>query len=315
MAGSGNSTQKTFSRILLGAVVLVLAGGMLLYLVPSMPGNGGDAPADAVATVGGDAITTGDVRDRLREYEQRSPGPQFQMMQQYYVGTILRDLVFQKELEYEAKRLGIHVTDRERADRIRQILPMTYNGDTFVGMDRYAQVVQERAQMTVPQFEEAIRQSLLIQKFQKLVTDGISVGPQELQDEFKYRNEKVKLDYALIKPEDLQAKINLTEDEIKAAYDKNRASYMVPEKRIIRYALVDANQVRQSTQITDDELKAQYQRDIQQYQVPDRVKVEHILLMTVSKTDAEIAEIKQKAEDVLKQAKKPGAKFEELAKK
>ena len=87
-----------------------------------------------------------------------------------------------------------------------------------------------------------------------------------MQDEFKYRNEKVKLDYALIKPEDLEAKITPTEDEIKAAYDKNRSRYMVPEKRIVRYALVDANQVRQSTQVSNDELKAQYQRDIQQYQ-------------------------------------------------
>ena len=49
MAGSGNTQQKTFSRILLGAVVLVLTGGMLLYLVPSMPGNGGDAPAGAAS--------------------------------------------------------------------------------------------------------------------------------------------------------------------------------------------------------------------------------------------------------------------------
>ena len=227
----------------------------------------------------------------------------------------MNELLFQKEIEYEAKRLGIHVSDQERADRIRQLLPMAYNGDTFIGNDRYAQVVQERAQMTVPAFEEAIRQSLLVQKFQKLVTDGISVGPQELQDEFKYRNEKVKLDYALIKPEDLEAKITPTEDEIKAAYDKNRSRYMVPEKRVVRYALVDANQVRQNTQVSDDDLKAQYQRDIQQYQVPNRVHVEHILLMTVGKTDAEIAEIKQKAEDILKQAKKPGAKFEDLAKK
>jgi peptidyl-prolyl cis-trans isomerase D len=48
--------------------------------------------------------------------------------------------------------------------------------------------------------------------------------------------------------------------------------------------------------------------------VPSRVHVEHILLMTVGKTDAEVEEIRQKAEDVLKQARK-GAKFEDLAKK
>jgi peptidyl-prolyl cis-trans isomerase D len=141
------------------------------------------------------------------------------------------------------------------------------------------------------------------------------VGPTEIQDEFQYRNQKIKVDYALIKPEDLAAKLTPTEDEIKVSYDKNRAKYMVPEKRVVRYALVDANQVRQSTQVSDEDLQAQYKHDLPQYQIPNRVHVEHILLMTVSKTDAEVAEIHQKADDILKQAKKPGAKFEDLAKK
>src|SRR5262249_33420229 len=44
------------------------------------------------------------------------------------------------------------------------------------------------------------------------------------------------------------------------------------------------------------------------------VHAEHILFMTVGKTDAEVDEIKKKAEDVLKQVKK-GAKFDDLAKK
>src|ERR1700732_3148452 len=217
-------------------------------------------------------------------------------------------------MEDEANRLGIHVSDQERADRIRQYLPTAYNGDTSVGIDRYAAEVQARFQMTVPVFEELIRQGLLQEKFRKLVTDGISVGPPELQDEFRYRNEKVKLDYALIKPEDLEAKISPDDGEIKSTYEKNKGKYMVPEKRVVRYALVDANQIRQNTQISDDELKVQYQQDIQQYQVPNRVHVQHILLMTVGKTDAEVAEIRQKAEDVLKQAKK-SAKFDDLAKK
>ena len=314
MAAPASDSRKTRTRILFGIFALILGGSMLLYLVPQTPGNA-DVPADAVATVGDQTVSTIDIQQRLSEYEQRSPGGNFKLMERFYARQVLNELLFQKELEYEARRLGIHVSDQERADRIRQLLPMAYEGDTFIGNDRYAQEVQARTQMSVPAFEEAVRQSLLMQKFQKLVTDGISVGPDELQDEFRYRNEKIKVDYAVVKPEDLQAKIVPTEDEIKAAYDKNRSAYMVPEKRVVRYALVDANQIRQSTQISDDELKAQYQRDFQQYQVPNRVHVEHILLMTVGKTDAEVAEIKQKAEDILKQAKKPGANFEDLAKK
>ncbi len=124
----------------------------------------------------------------------------------------------------------------------------------------------------------------------------------------------MKLEYALIKPEDLEGKISPDEAEIRAAYDKNKSKYQVPERRVVRYALVDVNQIRQSLQVSDDMLKQQYQANIQQYQVPNRVHVEHILFMTVGKTDAEVEEIKKKAEDVLKQVKK-GGKFEDLAKK
>src|SRR3984885_5848380 len=313
MAGSSNNRQQLFSRILLGAVVLVLAGGMLLYLVPSMPRTGDAAsPTDTVAKGGDETVSMDDVRQQLSEIEQRNQVPK--QLESLYAQQIVKQLVFQKEIEYEAKRLGVHVSDQERAERIRQFLPTAYNGDTFVGMDRYAAEVQGRFQMTVPVFEEQIRQGLLLEKFRKLVTDGISVGPDELQDEFRYKNEKVKLDYVLLKPEDLAAKINPDEAEIKATYEKNKAKYLVPEKRVVRYALADVNQIRQNTQVSDDELKAQYQQDIQQYQVPNRVHVDHILLMTVGKTPAEVEEIRQKTEDVLQQAKK-GANFEDLAKK
>ena len=304
--------RKTGMRILLGAVVLVLGGSMLLYLVPQSPGTGEASSTDVVAKVGDQTVSTAEVRQQLAEIQQRNPVPQ--QLESLYARQILNQLIFQKEIEYEAKRLGIHVSDQEQADRIRQFLPTAYNGETFVGRDRYAAEVQARFQLTAPAFEELIRQGLLQDKFRKLVTDGVSVGPSELQDEFKYRNEKVKLDYAFIKPEDLEAKITPDEAEIKAAYEKNKSRYQVPEKRVVRFALVDLNQLRQTAQISDDELKAQYQQSIQQYQVPNRVHVEHILLMTVGKTDAEVEEIRLKAEDVLKQAKK-GAKFEDLAKK
>jgi peptidyl-prolyl cis-trans isomerase D len=313
MAGSSDNRQQLFSRILLGAVVLVLAGGMLLYLVPSMPGTGDAASIDTVAKIGDESVTTDEVRQQLSEIEQRNQVPK--QLESLYAQQILKQLVFQKEIEYEAKRLGIHVSDQERAERIRQFLPTAYNGDTFVGMDRYAAEVQGRFQMTVPVFEEQIRQGLLLEKFRKLVTDGVSVGPGELQDEFRYRNEKVKLNYVLIKPEDLAAKINPDNAETRATYEKNKSKYAVPEKRVVRYALADVNQIRQNTQVSDDELKVQYQQDIQQYQVPNRVHVDHILLMTVGKTPAEVEEIHQKAEDVLKQVNKKGANFEELAKK
>jgi peptidyl-prolyl cis-trans isomerase D len=304
--------QKTGVRILFGVIIGMLALSMLLYLVPQGPDTTQTA-GDVVAKIDDQTITLADINQQLNEIRRNNPVPR--QLEGLYANQILKQLVFQKEIEYEAKRLGITVSDKERADRIRQYLPTAFNGDSFVGMDAYSREVQQRFQMTVPEFEERIRTSLIDEKFHKLLTDGISVTPAETQEEFRYENEKIKIAYAAARPEDLANKINPDETEIKASYDRNKSKYVIPEKRVVRFGLLDLSQLRQSVSVTDDELKVVYQQNIQQYEVPDRVHAEHILLMTVGKTDAEVAEVKKQAEDILAQARKKGSNFEELAKK
>ncbi|HET6931089.1 MAG TPA: peptidyl-prolyl cis-trans isomerase [Candidatus Acidoferrum sp.] len=304
--------QKTGVRVLFGVFIAIIALSMLLYLVPQGT-NTTEGSTDVLAKIGDQTVTMGEVRQQLDEIRRRNPIPK--PLEGLYARNILNQLVFQKEIEFEAKNLGIAVSDQERADRIKQYVPSAFNGDTFVGRDAYAREVQTRFQLTVAVFEDLVKQGLVEEKFRKLITDGISASPAEVQDEFKAQNEKVKLDYVLIKPEDLESKITPTDSEIKAYYDQNKAKFQIPEKRVVRYALLDLTQLRQNTVVTDDDLKVAYQENIQQFQVPNRVHVEHILLLTTGKPDAEVAEIRKKAEDILAQAKKKGANFEDLAKK
>ncbi|MGC1088818.1 MAG: peptidylprolyl isomerase, partial [Candidatus Acidiferrum sp.] len=279
---------------------------------PTGPGGTSQTNTDVVAKVGDQTVTVAEIRQQLDQIKQRNQVPP--MLVPYYTQQILHEILLQKEMEYEADRLGIKVSNDEIADRIRLILPAAFNGGVPIAPDQYAQLVESRTQMNVSQFENMVRLGLLQEKFQKLVTDGVSAGPAELQEEFRYRNEKVKLDYAFIKPEDLQAKITPDDAEINASYEKNKSSYQVQEKRVVRYAIVDVNQIRQNIHISDADLQAQYKQTIQQYEVPNRVHVEHILFLTVDKPEAEVEEIKKQAQDVLNQAKK-GANFEDLAKK
>ncbi len=309
MAGAWENRQ-ILVRVFIGIFIGMIAISMLLYLVPQGPSTDAES-SDVVAKVGDQTVTLAEVRQQLSDIERRNQVPK--ALESFYARQIMTQLLYQKEIEYEASRLGITVTNEEIADRVKQILPTAFNGDSPVSMDQYAQQVQ-RFNMTVPVFEDQIRKGLLEEKFQRLVTDGVSVGPSELLEQYRYQNEKVKLDYAVVKPEDLEAKITPDEPEIKAAYEKRKSAYQIPEKRVVEYALVDQIKLRQSIQVSDDELKVKYQQDIQQYQVPNRVHAQHILFMTVGKPDAEVEEIRKKAEDVLKQAKK-GPKFDELAKK
>lgn len=311
MAG-GMENKKTGVRILLGVVIAVIAASMLLYLVPQGPGTG-EAATDVVASVGGEKVTLSDINEQLGKLRSRGNVPK--ALESLYAHEILKQLVFQKEMDYEAKRLGIKVSDEERADRIRQILPMAFKDGKFVGMEQYRMMVQQNFQMPVETFEGLVKDSMVEEKFRKLITDGISLGPAEIKDQFAYDNEKVKLNYVVIKPEELVAKLVLDEGEIKTYYEKNVGKYQIPEKRVVRYAILDLNQIRQNIQVSDDELKPIYQANIAKYQVPNRVQAEHILLMTNGKTDAEIVELRKKADDIHAQATKKGANFGELAKK
>jgi len=306
----GMRRNKMWARVLLGVVVGVIAVSMLLYLVPGQ-GSTDTIAGDVVAEVGEQQITVAELSSELRRLQAGRSIPK--ALLPLYSQQLLNSLVAQHAVEYEAKRLGIRVTDEERAERIRLLLPNLFSGGSFVGMEQYAAEVQSRFQMGTSEFEERIRQGLLDEKFRRLVTDGISFTAAEVEEEFRRRNEKVVLEYAVFEPTELEARISPSESELSSYFEKNKARYVVPEKRIAQYALLDVNALRQKMNVTEDDLKAYYAQHVERFRVQDRAKVSHILFKTIGKTDAEVAEIRKKAEEVLKKLRK-GGKFEDLAK-
>ena len=302
-----NRWVKIGMSVLLGVICL----SMLTYLIPGMGSAALTNSPDAVATVGGQNITATDVQRQLNTALHGQSVPD--VLKGLYAKQVLDQMILKQALTLEAQRLGVRVTDQELSDRIKQILPAAWNGDTWL-KDRYTTEVQTRTGMSIPEFEDFLRDQMLQDRFRHMVTDAITVSPGEIQAEYRRRNEKVQLEYVLIKPSELAPTIQPTDADLSAYYTKHAGLYQVPERRSARFALLDLAKLRANTTVGDDALRAYYNSHIDEYKVENRVHVEHILFKTVGKTDAEIAEIRQKAEDVLKKAKS-GANFEDLAKK
>jgi len=301
--------KKIGVRIMLGIVVGILGIGMLLYLVPQ--GTNDLNGADNVAQVGDQTISVVDVQNQLNKSTHGTQIPP--ALLPIYTQQALDQLIEEKMLVLEADRMGLRVSDEEHADLLKKLVPTAFTGDTFIGMDRYSAEVQSRFQVSVPEFETEVKNALLQQKFQQLVTDGITASDDEVREEFRRENEKIKLDYVLIKPEDLLSKVEVSDADLSAYFDKNKAKYVVPERRTVDYALLTLAQLRQRAEVTEDEEKIYYQNNINQYKLEDRAHVAHILFKTVGLTDAEAAEVKKKAEEVLNKAKH-GGNFGDLAK-
>lgn len=303
--------NSRFMKISMGVILGLISLAMVITLVPGALGSFSTKP-NTVATVGGQDITAPDVQ---QYFAQQTRGQNFPPeVARFYMGQVVDQMILERAMLLEAQRLGLRVTPEEQADRIKQLLPTVFVGDTWVGKDRYSAEVQERTGMTVPEFEDWVRTSLVEERFRQLVTDGIKVEPSEIQSEFQRRNEKIKLDFVLFKPSDLAAGINPTDDELAAYFKKNSAKYQIPEMRSAHYALLDQAKIHQAAAVSDADVQNYYNQHIDEYKVPERAHVEHILFKTVGKTDAENAEIRKKAEDALSQLRH-GANFEDLAKK
>jgi peptidyl-prolyl cis-trans isomerase D len=304
--------RNRWIKITMTVLLVLISLSMLTYLIPGLTGMSATGSPDSVARVGSTDISAADVQRQLNMVTRGQNIPP--MLKGMYTKQVLDQMVFQHALELEAQRLGISVTPEEMTERIKQIIPTAFSGDTWL-KDRYTTEVQMRSGgMSVAQFEEFLRNEMLLERFHQLVTAAISVSPIEVEQEFRRRNEKVQIEYVAIKPEEIAPTIHPSDAELSAYFTKNSSKYQVPEKRSARYALLDLDKLRAHTQVSDEALRAYYNAHLDQYKVENRVHVEHILFKTIGKTDAEIAEIRQKAEDVLKQAKK-GGNFEELAKK
>ena len=303
--------RNRWIKISMTVILVLICLSMVITLIPGlMSGSNDTTSPDAVASVGGAAISAADVQRQVSQMTRGQALPP--MMRGLYVKQVVDQMVFDRALEYEANRLSISITPDEERDRIREIIPSAFSGETWL-KDQYIMQVQQTG-MSVPEFEAALREGMLAEKFNHLVTDGISVSSAELEQEFKRRNEKVTIQYALIKPADIASTIHPTDDELAGYFKQNQTKYQIPEKRSAQYVLLDLAKLRAQLHPSDDALRAYYDSHIDDYKVQNSVHVEHILFKTVGKTDAEIAEIQKKAQDVLNQAKK-GANFEDLAKK
>ena len=304
--------RNRWIKITMAVILGLICTSMVVTLIPGlMSGTTGASSPDAVATVAGQSITVADFQQQFAQLTRNQQIPP--MMRGAFAKQLLDQLIFQHALEYEASRLGIRVTPEEETQRIKEILPAAWSGDNWL-KDRYAAEVERATGMSVSEFEIYLQNEMLLEKFRELITDGITVSPQEIAREFRWRNEKVKIDYAVIKPSDLASSIHPSDDELSAWFQKNSSHYQIPERRSSRYALLDLGKLRTKTNVSEDELRAYYTSHIDEYRVENRVNVDHILFKTVGKTDAEVAEIRKTAEGILTQAKH-GANFEDLAKK
>lgn len=318
-------TPGTLRKLILGGVVLFAGVAMVIYLIPGFLTTDASTATGILAQVGNQQVTLTEVEQQANlSARQQFPRGVPEMIMPLFLQRAAEQIMVRKAMLVEASRLGLKVSDEELADELRhgpfaaEIFPRGQR----ISMEEYETFVQNNFQMGVPQFEALIQDDLLLSKLRGLIESGITVSDADLERDYRLRNTKVKLQYAVLTPEEISKLIHPTESELRAYFESNKSRYAnaLPEKRKARYALISLTALQGQVQVTRDDLQRYYSDRQDQFRLPEEVNVRHILIKTPSpgpdgKVDSKGVEASRaRAQDLLKQLK-AGAKFEDLARK
>jgi peptidyl-prolyl cis-trans isomerase D len=315
---------KAFFVVIIGMASI----SMVVYLIPGLTGQGA-ASADTYAVIyphwysklfsSGSTVSQQMVEKMARTQLQQQRYPDNPMILGLFEDRVGKQLIQQAVLLDESERLGIRATP----DDVRQYLQtgsagqVLFPGGKFIGEDKYTDMVATRFNMSVAEFEEDVRHDIMIRRLQAFITGGVSVGDQEIRDNYRKGAIKIKFDYAVISADDLRKGINPSDSDLQAFFKKNAARYAsaVPEERKITYfAFTPSDLPGGIPQPTQQEIKAYFGAHQSEYETPEQARSRHILIKVDAGSDPKAdAAAKAKAEALLKQIQ-GGANFADLAK-
>ena len=296
---------------------LVVVAFIWLYIPAFVDApSAGVGPTGIVAEIEGRQITAADFRrvylQQLDQLRASSGGEiTVDLLRQLGIDRqILLQMINEQATLAEAGRLGLSVTDAEVRERLLTLPGLQDVNGQFIGEAGYRQRLRlQNPPITPDEFEEDLRQSLLMDRLQTVLTDWITISDAELEEEYRRRNEKVKLGVVTFSADDYRDEVEASDEDIATLYARNAGDYEVPEKRRIRFLVVDVDSIAEALTIPPDEIENSYNANIDRYSTPGRVRASHILLGLGGKDEETV---RQQGEAILAQAR-AGADFAELA--
>ncbi len=308
--------NKLFTGLLMLLVIpAFVLGGVELY---NRSATGG------VASVNGRAITQQEWdeahRQRVQQIRDAQPDMDTSVLDSAYAKyQTLQQLVDEHTLMEWIIKHKLFVSDQRVQQALLEIPQIAAlrgeNGQ--IDTQAYTELLRSNGQ-TPQTFEAAVRGQLSEQQF--IQTIGVASGwqPAVLTEQVvKPLLQQREVQVAMFPAQDYVAKVQPTEAALQAWYQQQAATrYSVPEKVDIEYLVLDPEAVLKRHPHTEKDLLTWYEEKAGNYGTPETRRARHILIMADEKADAAThAAAKQKAEELLKEAKANPERFAELAQK
>jgi parvulin-like peptidyl-prolyl isomerase len=253
---------KMREMTVVGLWVLVIAFLAMMVLEWGADIGGGARRSNVVGKIEGVKISVENFETEVeaaRDMEVSNTGnaPDFDRLKQ------IRDEVWDRTVQRillanEFENYNIRITDREVALYIlNSPLPFLQQNPAFqtdgkFDMRKYQEAVinPPNPEAWVP-VENYVKENLPYQKLQDIVTSAATVTEQEIRYEFQRRSAEAQIEYIFIPAAAFTLdSVEVTEDDLKKYYQKNKDDFKVDEKRQLNYVLFSTDPTKQDSNRT-----------------------------------------------------------------
>ncbi|HEX6864724.1 MAG TPA: peptidyl-prolyl cis-trans isomerase [Thermoanaerobaculia bacterium] len=283
-------------------------------------GNQGPGGPQVAAYVGDEEVTLTEFERQYRELEAfyaQIYGDRMTPEMARAEGLPMQALnmaVNQEILLAEARDMGLEVTDDELRDSILQEQAFKDEQGRFIGEERYQELVRNRLGYPTPaQFEQNLREQLLVRKLMDILKANLYVSDKEVEEAYREQVERARIRYIQLPRTRFIQNAQVTDPEIKDYFAKNTQAYRLPEQREAAYLLIDPAQLAAKVPVDEAAQRAWYEEHREELTQPEQVHARHILVKTEGRTDADAQKILEGARARLAKGEDFGALARELS--
>lgn len=234
----------------------------------------------------------------------------------------LEALIQKKILLLEAKNQNIQVSDEEVVSQIKNF-PLFQDNKNF-SETAYRNYIKSQ-RLTPGEFEEGQRETLLLDKLEKMFRTNSKASKSEILEEFSNQEDKVKLEYVRFTSDHFESELKITDQDLQTFFQANKARFEVPPQIRVKYVKVEPKNLESQIEPREEDIEDYYQTKIADFNVKKKYKASHILThLKPSDIEGDFPEkekqkkadeeAKQKSMELLERINK-GADFGEVAKK
>ncbi|MFZ6753362.1 SurA N-terminal domain-containing protein [Undibacterium sp. Dicai25W] len=309
---------RTHQRLMQFLLLLIIFPSFAFFGIESYTRSQAAAGA-AVATVGGQSVMQAELdaalRDQLEKFRQ-SYGAQFDpklMNTPEVKQNVLDEIISRKVVASEVKNNKLFITDHILQQAI-MANPGLLKADGSFDSEKYKNILASRG-MTPAMYEQSLRQDMALQQLIDSV-QNTNIVPKAVAERIALIGEQEREVQALtFKASDFVSQVKVTDEMVKAFYDKNATQFEIPESIKAQYVVLSNDALADQISVTDAEVQDFYKNNAKAYSVDEQRRASHILIAVAKDASAaDKAKAKAKADGLLADLRKNPAAFAKLAK-